>query len=452
MPFTIKKNPEGKFCVYKADADGKPAGKTLGCHTKKSGAVEQIGAVEESLSEQGKKSLPSINFYMVPQELPEVGSITYGNSGNYVWYELDDSGTAVTKNKGDSPEEWNNDMTKSAEDTIDKAVTITGSIDAYRTSVWQAWEAEYSKDFDSWVTEIFDDYVIVYYLRENFKVPYSVSGEEVVFADKQEWSTVKLKSEWVDKSAAISQRMTADWLLDTSEEADGAPEITDTGGAEEIMSNTAPDPRYALKALGKNRVGTYGILWGDEERKDLHDEFFDEETRDLKAIFDAMGVIPLIVHHGGDEAIKTFVYGEVDVMELDDVGLWYEGKIKEFEVYYNYVKPLMDENKMFSSSGTLPAAKRVAKNGHITRWPVAEMTNTWLPAEYRMLERPLAEIKSAYNELGLELPDLDKKEPEKAKESNEVQDKNNAKGAEKARLEALIEQELQKLNLSEIAI
>ena len=165
-----------------------------------------------------------------------------------------------------------------------------------------------------------------------------------------------------------------------------------------------------------------------------------------------MGAIPLIVHHGGDEAIKTFVYGEVDVMELDDVGLWYEGKIKEFEVYYNYVKPLMDEKKMFSSSGTLPAAKRVAKNGHITRWPVAEMTNTWLPAEYRMLERPLAEIKSAYNELGLELPDLDKKEPEKAKESNEVQDKNNAKGAEKARLEALIEQELQKLNLSEIAI
>lgn len=367
MPFTIKKNPEGKFCVYKADADGQPTGKTLGCHAKKDDAVDQIGAVEESLSEQGKKSLPSINFYMVPQQLPEISD---NNAGNHIttWYEFDDSGTAIIGSKGYSSEELNNDMTKSAEEL--------GSVQ----------EAE-------------------------------AATEEMDTPDITEVKNVE--------------------------------DITEEIAEEDVP---APDPRYALKALGKNRVGTYGILWGDEERKDLHEEFFDEETRDLKSIFDAMGKIPLIVHHGGDESIKTFVYGEVDVMEMDDIGLWYEGKIKEFEVYYNYVKPLMDKNKMFSSSGTLPAAKRVERNGRITRWPIAEMTNTWLPAEYRMIERPLAEIKSAYSELGLTLPDLDKTQPVEADKGNEVQNKKDTKGAEKARMKALIEQELHKLKLSELEL
>jgi hypothetical protein len=208
------------------------------------------------------------------------------------------------------------------------------------------------------------------------------------------------------------------------------------------------DVRYAIKALGKNRIGAYGVLWGDEDRLDLHGEFFTPQTNDIKAVFDAMGVVPFIVHHAGDDMVKTFVVGEVDVMETDEIGLWYEAKIKEFEAYRQYVEPFLKENKMFSSSGTLPAAKRVNKsNGEILRWPIVEMTGTWLPAEWRMMMRPISEIKSAYQELGY---DADLSEYEE--QSDEAKEEKETKGAEKARLKALIEQELRNLGLLEIEL
>jgi len=156
-----------------------------------------------------------------------------------------------------------------------------------------------------------------------------------------------------------------------------------------------------------------------------------------------MGKIPLVVHHGLEDKVKTFVYGEVDVMEPDDIGLWYEAKIKEFETYRQYVQPFLNDKKLFSSSGTLPAAKRVKKSGEITRWPIAEMTTTWMPAEYRMLERPVSEIKSIYDEMGL---DCDLSEYD-----NETQEP-DTKGAEKARLKAMVDYHLSELGLLEVEI
>jgi hypothetical protein len=211
---------------------------------------------------------------------------------------------------------------------------------------------------------------------------------------------------------------------------------------EEEATEEEINPNYAVKSLGQKRLGGYGILWGDERSRDLQREFFTPETKDLKSIFNAMGKIPLIVHHAADDTVKTFVYGEVDVMVNDEVGMWWEGKISEFEVYKKYVKPLLDRQAMFSSTGTLPAAKRVRKNGEITRWPVAEMTTTWTPAEWRMLERPVDEIKAAYKTIDLEcdLSDYDE-QPEQETE-----------GAVKARLQALVQYHISELELLETEI
>ena len=202
------------------------------------------------------------------------------------------------------------------------------------------------------------------------------------------------------------------------------------------------DPLYAVKALGEKRIGGYGIIWGSANEKDLDGEYFTQDTQDLKAIFTAMGKIPLVVHHAADDKVKTFVYGEVDVMEEDDTGLWWEGKIKEFEVYRKYVLPLLQRRAMFSSTGTLPAAKRRTKSGQITRWPVAEMTTTWTPAEWRMLERPVAEIKAAYKAIDINC-DLSEYDDEQ---------ETDTKGAEKARLKAIVQFHISELELFELTL
>ena len=64
MPFTIKKNNKGKFCVHKKDVDDNPMGDSLGCHKTKKEAVAQIGAIESELKRKGKKS-SEINFIQV---------------------------------------------------------------------------------------------------------------------------------------------------------------------------------------------------------------------------------------------------------------------------------------------------------------------------------------------------------------------------------------------------
>lgn len=362
MPYTVKKNEKGEFCVYKKDEDGEATGESKGCHESMKKASAQIGAIESS----------------------EKDSDTDKKSGS---------------------------------DNVDTSKAL--SLDQLRWKIVSEWEEEFG--YGSWVSEIYfdDGYLIICQGKKYFKVPFSGETDSFEFAAYGEWKEVELPTEWVEKSVSLKNRMNyADFIV--------------------VTDGINIDPRFAVKSLGENRLGAYGILWGDEENKDLHSEWFDKETRDIKSIFDAMGKIPLIVHHAADEDVKSFVYGEVDVLEEDDTGLWWEAKIKEFKTYREYVQPLLDRRAMFSSSGTLPAAKRVEKSGRITRWPVAEMTTTWIPAEWRMLERPVDEIKAAYKAIDLNYDFTD------------VEDEDNdAIGAAKARLSLIADSYLREIELIE---
>lgn len=193
-----------------------------------------------------------------------------------------------------------------------------------------------------------------------------------------------------------------------------------------------------IKSLGENRIGGYGILWGDENSRDLHGEYFTSETEDILAIFKTMGKIPYIVEHAADDAVKSFVAAEVDVMEPDETGLWWEAKILDHQAYRNYVRPLIQREALYSSSGTLPAAKRVDPNGKITRWPVAEMTGTVTPAEWRMLEKPIEEIQGHYKSIGLKFLD----------ETSDEESETEGQGIEKMRLSVMIKQSELAIQLS----
>ena len=217
-----------------------------------------------------------------------------------------------------------------------------------------------------YICDYYQDYIIVDTYEECYKVGYYRKEGEIVFLDKPEWKPVVRQTEWVKKSISL------------------------TG-------------QNSIKEIGENRVGAYGVLWGDETRKDFHGEYFTPETEELTSIFKAMGKIPYIFHHGNHHGMKTTVVGAVDVLDPDEIGLWYEATILEHQKYKEFIKPLIAQNALYSSSGTFPAAKRVTKNGKITRWPIAEMTATPSPAEWRMVanNRPIAEIKAAYKSINL---------------------------------------------------
>ncbi len=154
-----------------------------------------------------------------------------------------------------------------------------------------------------------------------------------------------------------------------------------------------------IKSLPNNRVGSYAVLWGTEDRRDLTEEYFDQSTEELTAVFDAVGRLPFIYHHGLDEEVKTKVIGVVDVLKSDSTGLWYEAQLKMADEYDEAIKQMFDDKRLKTSSQTFAVARRVnSKSGHIERWPIVEITATPTPAEHRM---PAIEVlKSAFDEIG----------------------------------------------------
>jgi hypothetical protein len=197
-------------------------------------------------------------------------------------------------------------------------------------------------------------------------------------------------SELKDKAKAI-----------TALASEFASELKDTASGEKAVDTISDTDHMLIKSLGNDRVGSHAVLWGDETKKDFTGEYFDRATEELTSIFDTVGKLPYIYHHALDGTLKTRVTGIVDVLRVDDIGLWYEAQLLMADEYDAQIKKLFLEGKLKTSSQTFPAARRVSKTGHIERWPIIEITATPTPAEYRM--QPVEFLKTAYANLGIDL-------------------------------------------------
>jgi len=150
------------------------------------------------------------------------------------------------------------------------------------------------------------------------------------------------------------------------------------------------------------RVGSYAVLWGGPDQRDLTGEYFTPNTAELERVFKALGKLPLIYRHAGDEVIKADVVGIVDFMARDDVGLWYEAQITAADEYKKAIVQMIQEGKLGTSSGTFPRARRVSREGEILRWPIIEVSATPMPAEPRLgVDYPLSVVKEHYEACGL---------------------------------------------------
>lgn len=176
-------------------------------------------------------------------------------------------------------------------------------------------------------------------------------------------------------------------------------DLPDSGG-----KSVDPGDLLSVKALGGDRIGSYGVLWGNKKQRDLTGQWFEPDTDDLLTVFKGMGKLPFFYHHTMDSAVKADVVGQVDVMVPDDIGIWYEAQLSRASKFRSVVKQLAGEGALGSSSGAAPGGRAVLPSGKISRWPIVEMSGTPTPAEPRMMERPIAEIKAAFTSIGLEFP------------------------------------------------
>lgn len=163
----------------------------------------------------------------------------------------------------------------------------------------------------------------------------------------------------------------------------------------EIKSQKEEIPYLTIKSIGDNRIKGRAILWGTPEEKDFVGDYFDERTKGLMTVFDLSGKLPWLYEHGRHEKIGPNPIAVIDKMEIDDWGVVYEAAIRDHDTYRNFVSKLIEEGKLYSSSGALPGTRKSADDGLLTSWVVAEVSGTVKPMDHRQLtDGVITQIKS----------------------------------------------------------
>lgn len=167
------------------------------------------------------------------------------------------------------------------------------------------------------------------------------------------------------------------------------------------IQTTRHHPGTAVKTLDNGRVGGYLVVWGDSTTKDLQGEYFTSKTDFALDWFERR---PMLYHHGLDGNMKTASVGTIDHLKVDDIGIWAEAQLDMHKRYVDAVHKLVKQGALNWSSGSLAHLVEVDEDGQIKRWPLIEGSLTPTPAEPRNTD--VKAIKSAYQELGLDISKL----------------------------------------------
>jgi len=205
-------------------------------------------------------------------------------------------------------------------------------------------------------------------------------------------------------------------------------------------AKTAPlQTMWAVKMLGETashyQIGGYGMVWGDEEQRDLspwkngdgtRGEFFTPETKGL----DDLPVKVITWEHDLDadpdgQPFKEAV-GLTEKEKNDKVGRWIEAQIDKAKQYASALMELVKEGVIHFSSETADHWREVAENGEIKQWRTAGYSLTTHPMEPRLTD--VSALKAAFEAVGLEF-DPDDGSPVKVPTGAD-RDTNSAGGGE----------------------
>jgi hypothetical protein len=179
------------------------------------------------------------------------------------------------------------------------------------------------------------------------------------------------------------------------------------------LPETAPAPEIwgTVKAAGDWELDVLGLPYGGpHDGKDAHGEYFDARTQTHD---DKFGLPPAVYYHGyGDNGLPMgdpAYIGRTVKRWRDSAGVWFRVVLDRASALAAKVWAAAQAGKARASSGTVAHLRRVEASGHITHWPVAELSvfdtdNGKQPANAYAVAIPA--LKSVYQRAGLTLPDF----------------------------------------------
>ena len=167
----------------------------------------------------------------------------------------------------------------------------------------------------------------------------------------------------------------------------------------------------AIKSDGDTwELDVLGVPWGGPNGgKDSDGEYFDAST---KLYLDRYATVPAVYYHGYDENGRPHgepqFIGKTTGYEVRDNGVWFRVVLDKANSYAQRVWDAAKNGIARASSGSIAHLRRVAPDGHITHWPVAELSifdavGKRQPANQYAVALPVA--KAVYAAAGLSLPD-----------------------------------------------
>lgn len=165
-----------------------------------------------------------------------------------------------------------------------------------------------------------------------------------------------------------------------------------TDGVEQVEHSFSPvrsalQP-HPIRSAGGNRYETYAVVFGSPDKRDLYRTYFDAETN---YYLDWYTERPWLYNHAqrnkewrskmaNEGAHRIGTWTDIG---MDDVGVFVAGELDESNKYWEAVKTLQEESVLYPSSGTIDYIMRIAPDGHVEEWPIAEVSSTVQPGEFR---------------------------------------------------------------------
>lgn len=239
-------------------------------------------------------------------------------------------------------------------------------------------------DFDyPYCTFVHLGYCIINFGRQYFRATFDIVDNRVRLSAWMNW--VEVKQEWVVKALTSARQMAA---------------------------------KSAEAASAGDRIGGYALIYGTAIKTDLYTEFF---TRDTAFWLGEWKTRPMMYHHRlNDNDVLRVPIGVIDTIEQDDAGVYVEGSLKSAEEIAAFIDGEMEKAKEYrdaihqlvqkgvlhwstdSAPHLVDRVPQANKSAWLKTWPFFGASLTPIPAEPRL--PPVAEIKSAYQMLGLPIP------------------------------------------------
>ncbi len=165
---------------------------------------------------------------------------------------------------------------------------------------------------------------------------------------------------------------------------------------------------------------------GHNAGRDSDGEYFSEQTKTYTEQFKA---VPAIYFHGYDEnnrpSSEPAYIGTASYSHVDNKGHWYRVVLDKASAYAKRVWEAAKQGVARASSGSITHLVRKGKDGHITHWPVAELSifdavGNRQPANQYAVALPV--MKAVWTQAGLTLPDDIEPDSEQAPEDAAIGD------------------------------